>query len=37
MASPPHQANILSPAFSSMGFAFTIADGQVFATENFGG
>ena len=37
MASPLHQANILSPAFSSMGFAFTIANGQVFATENFGG
>jgi len=37
MGSPLHQANILSPTFSSMGFAFTIADGRVFATENFGG
>jgi|GEM_PF-1257506 len=37
MGSPLHQANILSPAFSSIGFAYTISGGQVFATENFGG
>jgi len=37
MGSPLHQANILSPAFSSIGFAYTIVGGQVFATENFGG
>ena len=37
MASPPHQANILSPSFSSIGFAYTISGGQIFTTENFGG
>ncbi|MCJ7438554.1 MAG: CAP domain-containing protein [Acidimicrobiia bacterium] len=37
MGSPLHRANILSPAFSSIGFAFAFGNGQVFATENFGG
>jgi uncharacterized protein YkwD len=37
MGSPLHQANILSPAFNSIGFAFAFGNGQVFATENFGG
>ena len=35
--SPEHQANILSPTFKSIGFAFALGGGQVFATENFGG
>jgi len=37
MDSPEHRANILSPAFSSFAFAFTVSGGQVWATENFGG
>jgi uncharacterized protein YkwD len=37
MNSPDHRANILSPAYSSMGIGLAYANGQVLATENFGG
>lgn len=37
MGSAPHAANILSAQFSSFAFAYTLANGQVWATENFGG
>jgi len=37
MDSPEHRANILSPAFNSFAFAFTVSGGQAWATENFGG
>jgi uncharacterized protein YkwD len=35
--SSDHRANILSPAYSSMGIGLAYANGQVLATENFGG
>ena len=35
--SPDHRANILSPAYSSMGIGLAYANGEVLATENFGG
>jgi uncharacterized protein YkwD len=35
--SPGHYANLVNPAFTSMGFAVAYGNGQVFATENFGG
>ncbi|HEY8216850.1 MAG TPA: CAP domain-containing protein [Acidimicrobiia bacterium] len=37
MNSPEHRANILSGAFSSFAVAVYYANGQVWATENFGG
>lgn len=37
MNSPDHRANILSPSYSSMGIGLAYANGQVWATENFGG
>ena len=37
MNSPDHRANILSPAYSSMGIGLAYANGEVLATENFGG
>jgi len=37
MNSPPHRANILSPAFSSVGIGVAYANGEVYATEDFGG
>lgn len=37
MNSPDHRANILSPAFSSVGIGLAYANGQVWATEDFGG
>jgi uncharacterized protein YkwD len=37
MSSPEHRANILSGAFSSFAVAVYYANGQVWATENFGG
>lgn len=37
MNSPDHRANILSPAYSSLGVGLAYANGQVWATENFGG
>jgi uncharacterized protein YkwD len=37
MNSPDHRANILSPAYSSVGIGLAYANGQVWATENFGG
>ena len=37
MNSPPHRANILSPAFSSVGIGVAYANGSVYATEDFGG
>jgi len=37
MNSPPHQANIMSGAFSSFAVATAHSGGQVFATANFGG
>jgi uncharacterized protein YkwD len=35
--SPVHRANMLSPAFSSVGIGVAYANGQVWATEDFGG
>jgi uncharacterized protein YkwD len=37
MNSPDHRANILSGAYSSVGIGLAYANGQVWATENFGG
>jgi uncharacterized protein YkwD len=37
MNSPDHRANILSPAYTSMGIGLAYANGSVWATENFGG
>jgi uncharacterized protein YkwD len=37
MSSPAHRENILSGSFSSFAVAVYYADGQVWATENFGG
>jgi uncharacterized protein YkwD len=37
VGSPGHYANLVNPAFSSMAFASALGNGQVFATENFGG
>jgi uncharacterized protein YkwD len=37
MNSPDHRANVLSPAFSSVGIGVAYANGQVWATEDFGG
>jgi uncharacterized protein YkwD len=37
MNSPPHRANILSPAYSSVGIGVAYANGSVYATEDFGG
>jgi len=37
MNSPDHRANILSSSYSSMGIGLAYANGQVWATENFGG
>ncbi len=37
MNSPPHRANILSPAFTSLGIGISYANGEVYATEDFGG
>jgi uncharacterized protein YkwD len=37
MNSPDHRANILSPSYSSVGIGVAYANGQVWATENFGG
>ena len=37
MSSPAHQANILSGSFSSFAVAVYYANGQVWATQNFGG
>lgn len=37
MNSPDHRANILSPAFSSVGIGVAYANGRVWATEDFGG
>ena len=37
MNSPPHRANILSPAYSSVGIGIADSNGQVYATEDFGG
>ncbi len=37
MNSPPHRENILSGAFSSFAVATYTVNGQVWATENFGG
>jgi uncharacterized protein YkwD len=37
MNSPEHRANILSAAYSSFAVAIYYANGQVWATENFGG
>jgi uncharacterized protein YkwD len=37
MNSPEHRANILSPTYSSVGIGLADANGQVWATENFGG
>jgi len=37
MNSPDHRANILSPAFTSVGVGLASANGQVWATEDFGG
>lgn len=37
MNSPDHRANILSPSYTSMGIGLAYANGQVWATENFGG
>jgi uncharacterized protein YkwD len=37
MNSPDHRANILSPAYSSVGIGLAYANGQVWATEDFGG
>jgi uncharacterized protein YkwD len=36
MNSPDHRANILSGSYSSMGIGVAEANGQVWATENFG-
>jgi uncharacterized protein YkwD len=37
MASAAHAANILSPSYSSIGIGLYYINGQVYATENFGG
>lgn len=37
MNSPPHRANILSPTFTSLGIGISYANGEVYATEDFGG
>jgi uncharacterized protein YkwD len=37
MNSPDHRANILSPSYTSIGVGLAYANGQVVATENFGG
>jgi len=37
MNSPEHRANILSPSFTSVGIGLAWANGQVWATEDFGG
>lgn len=37
MGSPSHRANILSGAYSSFAVATYFANGQIWATENFGG
>jgi uncharacterized protein YkwD len=37
MNSPDHRANILSGAYSSLGIGLAYANGQVWATEDFGG
>ena len=37
MGSPAHAANVMSPTFNSFAVALTASNGQVFATENFGG
>jgi uncharacterized protein YkwD len=38
MASPGHAANILSPSYTSIGIGlFYTSNGQVYATQNFGG
>ena len=37
MSSPLHRANILSGSFSSVGIGLAYANGQVWATEDFGG
>jgi uncharacterized protein YkwD len=37
MNSPPHRANILSPAYNSVGIGLSYANGSVYATEDFGG
>ena len=38
LASPDHRANILSSAYTSIGISyFVTADGQIYATQNFGG
>jgi uncharacterized protein YkwD len=38
LASPSHAANIMSPAFSSIGIASAVApDGTIYVTENFAG
>ena len=37
MNSPDHRANILSPSFTSVGIGLAWANGQVWATEDFGG
>jgi uncharacterized protein YkwD len=37
VGSPGHYANLVNPSFTSMGFALAYGNGQVFATENFGG
>ena len=35
--SPDHRANMLSPSFTSVGIGIAYANGQVWATEDFGG
>ena len=35
--SPQHRANMLSPAFTSVGIGIAYANGQAWATEDFGG
>jgi uncharacterized protein YkwD len=35
--SPDHRANMLSPSFTSVGIGVAYANGQVWATEDFGG
>ncbi|HWW43898.1 MAG TPA: CAP domain-containing protein [Acidimicrobiia bacterium] len=37
MNSPDHRANILDGAYSSLGIGLAYANGQVWATEDFGG
>lgn len=37
MNSPDHRANILSPSYSSVGIGLAYVNGQVWATEDFGG